>query len=79
MPDAPEDKPRILTLPWFKPLWRRIVVVAIITVWCLWEWLYNHDQFWGMITLAALAYGVWTFFINFENELNKDGDGKPKS
>ena len=78
MADEPEQKPRILTLPWFKPLYRRIIVVGIIAVWCGFEWLYNHDQFWGLITLAALAYGVWTCFINFENELNKT-DGKPKS
>ena len=75
----PEVKPRILTLPWFKPLWRRVLVVAIIAVWSGWEWFYNGDQFWGMITLAALAYGVWVFFINFENELKKDDNAKPKS
>jgi hypothetical protein len=78
-----EQKPRILTLPWFKPLYRRVIVVGIIAVWCGFEWFYNHDQFWGLITLAALAYGVWTFFINFEKELAKDSskndDAKPKS
>jgi len=79
MPDTPEEKPRILTMPWFKPLYRRVLVIAVIAVWCGFEWFYNHDQFWGMITLAALAYGVWTFFINFENELAKDDNAKPKS
>lgn len=76
-------KPRPLSMPWFKPLWRRVLLVGLIAVWCGFEWLYNQDQFWGMITLAALAYGVWTFFINFENELAKesakDDNGKPKS
>jgi hypothetical protein len=86
MAETPE-KPRPLTLPWFKPLWRRVIVIAIIAVWCGWEWLYTHDQFWGMITLAALAYGVWIFIINFDNELaketakdaNRNDDAKPKS
>ncbi len=79
MSDKPDEKPRLLTMPWFKPLYRRVILVGGIALWCLWEWLYNHDQFWGLITLAALAYGVWTFFINFDNELKKFDDGKPKT
>jgi hypothetical protein len=79
--DTPEneEKPRVLSMPWFKPLWRRVLVIGIVTVWAGFEWFYSRDQWWQWITLAALAYGVWTFFINFENELKKDGDGKPKS
>jgi hypothetical protein len=78
MTETPE-KPRALSLPWFKPLWRRVLLVGVIFVWCGWEWIYNQDSFWGMITLAALAYAVWLFFINFENELAKDDNAKPKS
>jgi hypothetical protein len=74
-----EEKPRVLSLPWFKPLYRRVIVVGFIAAWSAFEWFYSRDQWWQWITLAALAYGVWTFFINFENELKKDGDGKPKS
>jgi len=77
-----EEKPRPLSMPWFKPLWRRVLVVGFVAVWCAWEWLYNHDQFWGLITIAALGYGVWTFFINFDNELaretRKDDNAKPE-
>ena len=79
MPDTPEEKPRILSLQWFRPLWRRVILVGGIAVWSGVEWFRNNDQFWGMITLAALAFGVWTFFINFENELAKDDNAKPKS
>ena len=43
-------KPGLLTMAWFKPLYRRVIVVAVIALWCGWEWLYNHDQFWGLIT-----------------------------
>lgn len=80
--NKPEEdkKPGLFTMPWFKPLYRRVIVIVVIALWCGWEWLYTHDQFWGLITLAALAYGVWTFFINFENELKKAEDNaKPKS
>ena len=82
MTETPE-KPRVLSMPWFKPLWRRVLLVGGIFVWCGWEWIYNQDSFWGMITLAALAYAVWMFFINFENEMardsSKDDNAKPKS
>lgn len=71
-------KPGLLTLQWFKPLYRRVILIAIIVGWALWEWFYTHDQFWGLITLAALGYGIWMFFINFEKELAKD-DAKPKN
>jgi len=65
-------------MAWFKPLYRRVIVVVVIVLWCGWEWLYNHDQMWGLITIAMLAYAVWTFFINFEKELARQDDAKPK-
>lgn len=67
----PARKPGIGTMPWFRPLYRRIILVGIVAAWCAWEWIANQDQFWGLITLAALAYAVWVFFINFENEVAK--------
>ena len=73
-----DGKPGFMTLGWFEPLYRRVIVVGVIAAWSVWEWLFNKDQFWGLITIAMLVYGVWTFFINFENELKKI-DGKPKS
>lgn len=74
-----DKKPGLLTLPWFRPLYRRVILIAIVVAWCAWDWFYTHDGFWQLITLAALGYGVWIFFINFENELKKADDGKPKS
>jgi len=74
-------KPGLFTMGWFKPLYRRVIVVVVIAAWSSFEWFINQNpdhQFWGILTLAALAYGIWTFFINFENELNKT-NGKPKS
>jgi hypothetical protein len=79
--DSKRDKPGIMTLAWFEPLYRRVILIAVITAWSIWEWLFNNDQFWGMMTLAMLAYGVWTFFINFDKALGEQRkkDAKPKS
>jgi hypothetical protein len=76
-----EGKPGFMTLGWFEPLYRRVIVVAVIAAWSVWEWLFNKDQFWGVVTIAMLAYGIWTFFINFDKALAKlrEDDAKPKS
>ena len=79
MNDEPAKKPGIGTMPWFQPVYRRVIVVGIVAAWSAWEWFFNQDQFWGMLTLAALAYAIWTFFINFDKELKKAEDGKPKT
>jgi len=60
---------------WFKPLWVRILVTALVAAWCAWEWLYSKDQFWGMLTIAMLGWAIYTFFITHDK---KPGDG-PKS
>ena len=77
----PDDKPGIMTLGWFEPIYRRVILVGIIAAWSVWEWVWNKDQFWGIATLAMLAYGIWTFFINYDKALAKlrDDDAKPKS
>ena len=77
----PNDKPGLMTLGWFEPLYRRVILVAIIAAWSVWEWVWNKDQFWGFITLAMIAYAIWTFFINFDKPLAKqrEDNAKPKS
>ena len=78
--DKQPEKPGFMTLGWFEPVYRRVIVVAAIACWTLWEWLYNHDQFWGVLSLVMLVYGVWTFFINFDKALKQVDDAKkPKS
>jgi predicted PurR-regulated permease PerM len=65
---------------WFRPLWRRVAVTAFIVVWFAWEALYAQDQFWMLITGAALAYAVWNFFIKFDQRGGKGGgDGGPQA
>ena len=51
-------------IKWFGPIWRRIALVVAVVIWSGLEW-YNGDQFWGMMTLAVVAYAVWKLFIDF--------------
>lgn len=52
--------------PFYRPLWRRIAIVATTVVWTGFELIYSRDGFWGIIALAFLAYSVWTFFITYK-------------
>jgi hypothetical protein len=74
-----DKKPGLFTLPWFKPLWKRAILIGGVALWCGWEWFYNRDPTWGFITLAALAYAAWSFGINYDKELKKYEDARPKS
>ncbi len=71
-------------LEWFRPLWLRVLVTALVAVWFAWEAFYTHDQLWMVVTGAALAYAVWNLFIKFPKDAPPkpqagDDDGKPKS
>jgi hypothetical protein len=51
--------------PWFRPLWRRIAVVAFCIAWAIFEFA-TGTPFWGIMVLAFAAYGIWQFFIVFD-------------
>jgi hypothetical protein len=65
-------------LGWFRPLWRRLIVMAVIVIWIGWEWLYTHDPFWQWVTVGLFAYAIWTLFISFDKKTGGD-DAEPKS
>jgi hypothetical protein len=50
---------------WFRPLWRRVVVTAVVAAWCGYEVVVSHEQLWIAITGVALVYCVWNFFLRF--------------
>ena len=52
-------------IAWFRPLWRRVAVTAFLALWCAWEWLWNHEPFWGVLVGAALAFSVYNLFYAF--------------
>ena len=60
---------------WFKPLWRRVAVTAFIVIWLGYEVFFSHDTTWMMIVGFALAYAVWSLFINFDKRGKGPGAG----
>ena len=59
--------------PFYRPLWRRIVIVLIVAAWFASEIWRGSDGLWVALSGAMLAYAVWTFLIGFP----KDDDGPP--
>ncbi len=47
--------------PFFRPLWRRVVVVAVCLAWSVIEFA-TGTPFWGVIALGFTGYAVWQFF-----------------
>lgn len=63
--------------PFFRPLWRRVAIVAFCAVWAAWEF-HNREMFWAVLVGAMAVYGAWTFLIAYEaGQAGKDGDEQP--
>jgi len=48
----------------FRPLWRRIAVVVVCTVWAGLE-LWHGDVTWIAIAVGFTAYAIWAFLLRF--------------
>ena len=51
--------------PFFRPLWRRVAVVAVCVVWAILEFA-TGEPFWGTIAFGFAAYGIWQFFLIYK-------------
>lgn len=56
----------------FRPLWRRVLLVVVLAAWTGVELAYG-DDLWAWITGGILAYSIWTFFINFPKAEDEAG------
>lgn len=52
--------------PWFRPLWRRVLVVAICLGWAAFE-LAGGAPFWAILFGAAGLYAAWSFFVAWQD------------
>ncbi|OBQ67439.1 DUF3329 domain-containing protein [Mesorhizobium erdmanii] len=61
--------------PFFRPLWRRVTVVAVCVIWSGIEFA-TGTPFWGVIALGFAGYAVWQFFYLYkpaeQNEARPD-------
>ncbi|MEO6012074.1 MAG: DUF3329 domain-containing protein [Devosia sp.] len=52
----------------FRPMWRRVLVTAIVAAWFGYESLFTHEQMWIGITGVAVVYCVWNFFLRYPKD-----------
>ena len=51
--------------PFYRPLWRRIVIVAFCVIWTAWE-LWNREPMWATIAGGMAALAAWTFLLTYK-------------
>lgn len=54
--------------PFYKPLWRRVAIVAVIVFWLAVEWVNGERGLWLAIAVAFLVYAIYTFFLTFPKD-----------
>ncbi|ESW90589.1 DUF3329 domain-containing protein [Mesorhizobium sp. M1060] len=65
--------------PFFRPLWRRVAVVAVCVIWAGIEFA-SGTPFWGIIALGFAAYAVWQFFYLYKPvEESKAAPDRPQT
>ena len=57
----------------YRPLWRRILLVAVVAAWPAFELFGSGDLVWIVLSGGMLAYAVWTFLITYRVEEPPDG------
>jgi hypothetical protein len=51
--------------PFYRPLWRRIAIVAVTGFWAVVETLYSGDMLWTALSVGLFAYSLWVFLITY--------------
>lgn len=53
--------------PWFRPLWRRIVLVGLCAALAVWD-LYHANYGWALIFGGLSGFATYLFFIAWKDE-----------
>lgn len=54
--------------PFYKPLWRRLLIVAVVAAWTAYEFLVSKEALWMSLSAGMLAYALWVFVIGWPAE-----------
>lgn len=75
MPDQTPEPPRTpqgrLTdrgHPFYKPLWRRIAIVAFTGTWAMVELLYLKSGLFAALFIGLFGYAVWVFLLTWDDK-----------
>lgn len=51
--------------PFYKPLWRRLVIITVTALWFGYELAYSGQPLWIVLAGGMLAYALWVFLISW--------------
>jgi hypothetical protein len=54
----------IHTNPFYRPLWRRVLIVATTVIWFALEF-WRGDGIWTPIAAALCGFSVWAFLVTY--------------
>ena len=61
--------------PFYKPLWRRVVIVLVIAVWFGFELYMGGGGLWLALAAGSLGYAVYTFFLTWPKDEGPKDEG----
>jgi hypothetical protein len=54
--------------PFYKPLWRRVVLVGVLAGWVAFEIFVTKEPMWITVSLGLLAISVWLFLLTWPRQ-----------
>ena len=60
--------------PFYRPLWRRVAIVAVTAGWALVEYS-NDAPIWASLFAVISAWCAWFFFVVYKDK-NTEDDGR---
>jgi hypothetical protein len=54
--------------PFYKPLWRRVVLVGVLAGWVAFEIFVTKEPMWITVSLGLLAISAWLFLLTWPRQ-----------
>jgi hypothetical protein len=51
--------------PFYKPLWRRIVLICVLAGWSAFEIFFTKEPMWMAVAVGLLVISAWQFLITW--------------
>ncbi|HQY73477.1 MAG TPA: hypothetical protein PLK44_07175 [Aestuariivirga sp.] len=53
--------------PFYRPLWRRVALVAVLAGWTAFEVFITQQPLWMLVAGALLAYAAWILLFTWKD------------
>ncbi len=60
--------------PFYRPLWRRVVLVGVTGLWASYENFVVKDPMWMVLTAGVFVYAAWVFLIKWTDPEDKPAE-----